>query len=505
MARVGGEASIALGGKFGGKSIQLAGQVALARLLGSELFGLYAVGWSLFRFALLFSPLGLHNAVIRFGGGWSLDDPRQRSTVRRALIGSSLSGLAAGAVLVLASPWLALEFFQMPGLLPVLRGFGIALPIATGLLVASAATRVSQQMKYTVWAEDLTKPLVFLVLFLALYAAGLRLGAAIVAVVFSSLAALALAGWFLGRLMAGDGEAATESVAEAAPGWTELLRFSLPAALAGSFGAAVLWSDRLFLGYFRAAPEVGLYQAAAQVGVIFSLILAGINGIVSPLIVSHLAKVERGRDDDAGLDRLFKAATRWGLMVGLPFAIVLWAAPATLLSLVFGSEYGGASEALRILAGGQIVNLGTGPVAMMLIMSGHERRWLAIGGAGLLLSCVLNWMLIPPLGVVGAALGTALSLAAMFGAAVVTVRRRLGIWPYDRRLLKPALAAAATLAATLWLERSDLLPGVPGLLGVIALSALGFLGLAAVLGLADEDREVLRVAASTLRKRLSGD
>jgi O-antigen/teichoic acid export membrane protein len=505
LAEVGREASVALAGQLCGKSIQLANQVVLARLLGSQLFGLYAIGWSLFRFLLLFAPLGLHNAALRFGGVWEPGDPRLRATVWRSLVAAVGSGMVAGVALGLASGWLADTVFSMPDLAPVLRGFSMALPLAAGLMVIAAATRISKRMKYSVLAEEIVRPLVFLMLFLALYRAGDGLGAAIVAVVVSYFAAFVLAAGFAKLLFGGrpsarlDTQGSTDAGADTrqAPGWAALLRFSVPTAFAGSFGAAVLWSDRLLLGYFRPPEDVGVYQAAAQTSVVFALVLTGLNAIVTPLIVSYLRD---GRTSD--LDRLFKASTRWGLMLTLPFAVILFGLSRELLTVVFGPGYAPAAVALRILVVGQLVNVGTGAVAMLLIMSGRQRLWLIIGGCAFALSCALNWLWIPRYGIDGAAAGTSVSVAIMFLVALMIVRRQLRVWPYDRSTMKLAVAAALALAATLFVTRIDELQTMARLIAGIVTAGLTFSGAVALLGLGDEDREVARTAVSALRRLL---
>ena len=53
----------------------------------------------------------------------------------------------------------------------------------------------------------------------------------------------------------------------------KLLKYSLPVALGGVFGALIYWVDRLFVGYYRTETETGIYQAASQMSLIFAVVI----------------------------------------------------------------------------------------------------------------------------------------------------------------------------------------------------------------------------------------
>ena len=93
---------------------------------------------------------------------------------------------------------------------------------------------------------------------------------------------------------------------------------------------------------------------------------------------------------------------------------------------LFGAEFAAGGYLLRILAIGQFINVLSGSVGYLLMMSGHERDLrnitLVVGPLSLLLAIVLtNYF-----GVVGAALATAIGIGSQNLAAVWMVNRRLG-------------------------------------------------------------------------------
>ncbi len=92
-------AGVGLSGKIGGRLIHLVAQVAFARLLGPEGFGLYALGFTLLRIITLLTPLGLPRGAIYFGSRhWRRDESAFVGTVFQAAALTTASGVFAGAV-----------------------------------------------------------------------------------------------------------------------------------------------------------------------------------------------------------------------------------------------------------------------------------------------------------------------------------------------------------------------------------------------------------------------
>jgi O-antigen/teichoic acid export membrane protein len=101
------------------------------------------------------------------------------------------------------------------------------------------------------------------------------------------------------------------------------------------------------------------------------------------------------------------------------------------------------------------------------MMGGEERPWLWLSLAALAGDAVLNVLLIPPFGLAGAAWATTISVGSLFLAGLWLVRRRLQLWPYDRRFVGVAVTAALVFAAGAVLRGVDLSP-----LAAVALAAI---------------------------------
>lgn len=486
IGRLAKGAGISLVGRVMGRGGILLNQVVLARLLGVDAFGLYALGWTILRISSLVVPLGLDKGVIRYGArAWHVDEPMFKNVIRQSLGGVTLFSLIIGFGFYLSASWLANHLFDKADLVVVFRGFSVVLVLAAILRVASEATRITQKMQFSVFAEELAPPVIqFVLIVLLIYLAGTGLNGAILSVELSFATGLALALFFIWRLFPEifKWNGKSDFVA-----W-KLLKFSLPTSLAGMFTMLIIWIDRLFVGYFLEASDVGIYQAASQMTLLLSIVLSAFNVTFSPMIVK-LYHSDRKKE----LNNLFKISTKWGLYLSIPLFLILSFASTEVLVVTFGAKYGSGALPMFILAVSQLINAGTGAVGLLLTMTGHQNRWLVISAFALLANVILNILLIPRFNLLGAALSTAGSITGLFVVALFQVKSVLGLWPYDKRYLKGFFAALLSIVALFMLRIFQ--PGLPivHLLLVFLLSYGVFGGVLILMGLDNEDRQFIRL------------
>jgi O-antigen/teichoic acid export membrane protein len=193
------------------------------------------------------------------------------------------------------------------------------------------------------------------------------------------------------------------------------------------------------LGYFRAPAEVGIYAISWRLSLIVSIPLAAFGNIFSPMAAEYV-----GRDDNHSLQSLLQTVNRWVLAVSLPLAVILALFTAEILS-IFGKEFRGGTFVLQLLVLGQLVNAASGPCGNVLTMKGWT--WLNLINSLILatFNCILNLMMIPTHGLLGAALATAFSLGLVNIMRCVEVRIFLRISPYRIHCLKPLLFVTAAI------------------------------------------------------------
>jgi len=183
----------------------------------------------------------------------------------------------------------------------------------------------------------------------------------------------------------------------------------------------ILWYSQLILGIFGNAGEVAILAISQRISLLVSVMLLAVNNIVSPKFAKLFAD---------GKIRELKRLTVWSvrllLAAGLPIIAVIVIFPEKILSL-FGREYTQGALVLIILAFGQLVNIMTGSVAMLLSMTKYERelRNKTIITAFIVLP--FGFYLISSFGLIGAAITTSFSIALHNLLLALSVYSKLGI------------------------------------------------------------------------------
>ncbi len=487
-------AGIALTGKVLGRGTHIIGQIILARFLGPSFFGLYAIGWTILMVVSMIGPLGLDKGVIRFvSRNLSFRQKLVNGIIVQSLLISFVSGLALGFFFYFFAPYIA-EAYQKPDLEVVLRWMAVSFPFVTLLRVATSTARASKKIFFYILSDAISQPFVNLFLIIIFLISGLQLENALFAgvgsYVFSSILALYLVWKIYSNITSSNN-------------WIfyptkKLMQFSLPASVAGLSLLLISWIDRLIVGYFRSEAEVGIYQAASQSSIIFAIILSSFDAIFAPMIAElyHKKQIQR-------LEQLFSTSTRWGILLSLPIFLLIFFFPDEILFVLFGKEYVAGWLPLSILAVGQFANVGTGAIGFLFVMTGNQNRWLLLSGSMLFLNGAISIWLVPNYGMVGAAIGTAIALSALFTFGIIQIKKMLRIFPYNRKYIKVLLAAVSVTGVMYILA---MVPFDNTTIHLVLSASLAFVTMVftlLLLGLEDEDNMVIALLLSRIRNKNS--
>jgi O-antigen/teichoic acid export membrane protein len=416
-----------------GVAAALGTQILLGRTLLPGAFGIVTVAVQVAFVASAGSRFGMDMAAVRLvaiGRGASAAD-HLRSLVDRCALVALAASILLAAVLAASAP-----LFGDYDRAIALAALGIPFIAVTNVYLG--ATRGLTQMRQTLYIFWIGQPVVWIALAGAAIVAGGETDAVILAYGASWLVA-SVAAWALWRREARSfaGRTATnEEVREA-------LRYGLPRAPAALLAQAIFWADLWVLAAFEQGNELDAYSAAARISQVLLLFLTSLNLVFSPFAADLHARGERER-----LQELFQKSTRWALAATLPLLIVLFVAADDVLE-AFSSRFEIGEGALRILLAGQAVNVATGGVAFILIMTGFTGVDLVDNAVGLGLLVGLAVALTAAFGMEGAAAAAAVSIAALNVVRLAQVRRRVGIQPYERAYLRLALPAGASALAAL--------------------------------------------------------
>jgi O-antigen/teichoic acid export membrane protein len=474
-------------------------KIYLARVLGAEALGIYALGMTIVGLLGVFNALGLPYSAVRFVASYSATARFDllRGFLVRSIFLLLLFNLVLGGAVLLVGPWVAVHFYHTPALSRYLGLFALIMIFGalTGFL-GQVLTGYKDVARRTVITNFIGSPLT-MVFTLGLVGAGLSLWGYIFAQVASAFVViflLVIAVWKL------TPKAARAFSGVLAPVENEVISFS-----AIAFGVSFLeylmsQADRILIGFYLNAREVGIYAVAMALVAFVPIILQSVNQIFSPTIADLYA---RGQIELLG--RIFQTLTKWILGLTFPLAagMVIFA-PA--LMRIFGRDFEAGWVVLAIGTLGQLINCGVGSVGYLLLMSGNQRRLIKIQAVMACGMVVLNLVLIPKWGIVGAAVGAAAINAVTNVWYLAEVRHKLGLLPYNRsywRLLLPICGNLAVLfvaSRTLQAVRPEWLAIVAGL----SLAYCAFIAIAMLFGLDADDRLIAGAVWSKVRGAFQG-
>jgi O-antigen/teichoic acid export membrane protein len=126
---------------------------------------------------------------------------------------------------------------------------------------------------------------------------------------------------------------------------------------------------------------------------------------------------------------LFRALVKWISLSTLVATISLILLRDEVL-FIFGTSFQNAAETLVVLAIAQWIVATVGPAGYVLLMTGKERVELVGKVVISVLNVVLNFLLVPPFGILGAAVATAISLAILNVIRLAAVQSSLGFYSF---------------------------------------------------------------------------
>lgn len=197
-----------------------------------------------------------------------------------------------------------------------------------------------------------------------------------------------------------------------------MVRYGLPLMPGGVASLVLSLSDRWFFSYYGLAHDGGLYAYGDKWARMVEMVLLTPLVFMWPAVYFNIVK-------DADADRQFgRIATLWvGLGGTLAFALTM-AGPAltALFDTSSGNEYAGASAAIGVLTAGYVV-LGLVEVARAgFSITGRTRRTALAMVLAAVFNLGLNALLIPRMGVMGAAWATLLAYSLALAVVLLLSR-----------------------------------------------------------------------------------
>ena len=392
----------------------------LARTLGATQAGLFFLAATIVYILASLTRLGMDNVLVRFIASRRVSEEwgEIKGMMRTAFLWVLLASLAAALPFVVANDSLATYVFGKPELAPVMGAIAIAIPLTALFSLLASALQGLKRSYQALLVLNVALPGA-MVLLIVTAGPSNAVQAAQLYVMGTGFAFLL--GFLWWRTHAQHNRRVKPIDKRV------LLTSSLPLLAVVFFEQVVIWSSQLLVGVWGSSSEVAVFNAALRTANLTSFVLIAVSTIAGP----KFAEMNR-LGQAVELQRTAIFATRLIAIIALvPFlAMLFWSSP---IMRIFGAEFGAGGTALQILAAGQFVNVATGPVTFLLVMTGHERILRTNVLVAAIIAVTLGLLLIPSFGIVGAAISTAVAIAAQNLMGLWQIKRLLGFYTLSLR------------------------------------------------------------------------
>ena len=201
--------------------------------------------------------------------------------------------------------------------------------------------------------------------------------------------------------------------------------------------------DQVLLGLLTNQTEVGQYAAAAKL----PAVLGGFIMIWMSAVYPHASKLFT-HDTDA-LRRQLGSFTSLGVVVALPLAAGSAIVSTGVVTGLFGQAYRPAGAPFAILMAGSALAVVSVNYTSLAMASGHERTFAMSVTVASIINVLLNLLLIPLYGTIGAAIATVAAGVVVFTVCARKVVAVIGRPPIAGRRIVGAVAATAVMSAVL--------------------------------------------------------
>jgi O-antigen/teichoic acid export membrane protein len=456
-------------------------QVMAVRYLTQEAFGAFAYALSITAVIESVVTLGLDRAITRFVPIYEEHREYGKLLGTLVLAFGTVIGLGVLAVVTILAlqGWLSGNLLDDPQLVAVLVILAVLAPIQAydGLLIGLFAVFGNA------WAVFFRKHVLAPLLRLAAVAAVIVIGGNVemlaVGYVLAGLVGVAIYTQMLWRTLSRSGLLARMSAARLAIPSREVLGFALPLLSSDLVFVVLTASDVILLEYFHDTTEVAAFRVVYPAAHLNQIVFTSFALLFTPLAARYFA-----RQDRASINRLYWRTAAWLAVFSFPIFALTFSLAAPLTVALYGERYQDSAVYLALLSIGYYFNVALGFNGLTLKVVGKIRYVVSLNLVAAVANVLVNLLLIPRYGALGAAIGTSGTLVLHNVLKQLGLRFGTGVAVFERSAVRVYVVIIAAvillLLVTLLVDLS-----LPAQLAAVTATACAVLIL---------NREALRIA-----------
>jgi O-antigen/teichoic acid export membrane protein len=484
-ARLAKGASITFVGMVFSKAIGFLYRIIVGRGLGPEEYGFLMLGLSTLLLAENISNISVDSGIKRYVP----ENPEKTSKYLFSALRVSVPlGIVFGIGMFIFAPYIVEAFNLSSGMATIIRIMSIGVPFGVASSSLNSVFVAREKLRFNIYVNNIYQQLFKLLTGIVALFFGLGLIGVTWGISLSVISSMLLSVYYLKTRFNLSIPEDTNS--------KKIISYSWPLFFSGLMGFVIGWTDTIMIGFFTGSgSEVGIYNAAFPLAQTMTIFMGATTTIAFPVMSGLYSKGKKKE-----VSRLFKTNTRWVLMFSTPAFLLMVLFPEEILHLSFGPRYTDAAKTLQILAAGFFAGTLVGPTGVILRSTDNQRYSMYNSVLATTANVLINIILIPMLGIIGAAYASIASNLIGTLASAIESYYEEGIHALHRGVLPVFVASGVALLVTytglktiqsvtpVW----TLVPGaaVFGLSYGLILVALG--------GIKEEDRDIIESAGKKI-------
>lgn len=381
-------------------------RIILARNLSLEEYGLFYAVFALVSFLLFFRGMGTGNALVKYLSEFKSQGRFDyiKTSIFSVFTLQLFFSFILSVVIYLLSDFLAQNYFKNPMASVLLKLFALYILFSAVFKLLRSIFQGLQRFRIFSYMEPIRLVLVVISLFFLLH-----FGLGVLSPLLAFILSWALTSLIFLPVVLKSFNFFKYKTRNFLGISRKMLLFGLPLIFVGIGDKVISRSDTLILTYFSGLEQVGIYNVILPTSMMFLFLGGSISSIIFPVTSGMWASKLKHE-----LSKILNLAYKYSLIIILPLLLTAAVYSEFLISFLFGPDYVPGALAFRILLCGVLFYTLALMNNSVLYGIGKPRITLNILIFATIFNIVFNIILIPILGIVGAALSTSSSYLLIF-------------------------------------------------------------------------------------------
>lgn len=374
-------------------------RIVIGKELGSSGLGLYTLVFTIYLFGMQFAAFGFGEALTKYIAEYENDISKIKEWISSGTIGSIISGLLMGIILYSFSTFISVNFFHISEMITPLRITALCFPFIAIQKTVIGILNGSRKMNHFALINILQNTSVFLtsiffVFFLKMGVIGATIGFVAPTIIIGVISLLYIRNQFFlpSRLL-------LRVILK------EMTWFGFYIVLGNSIGMIIAQIGSLLIGRFMGETDVGYYAVAGILIQGMTLLPSAVQRVTAPAIATYYGKKEYSKIKGFVENTMLKV-----MLIELIFLVFLILFGEEIIVILFSDKFMPAYTPMLILSIGYFIYAPFLSVCTIFASIGKINFSFKLDVLCATLSVILDLLLIPLYGLIGAALATTFSL-----------------------------------------------------------------------------------------------